>query len=606
MADGGGLDNTKPVQPKKGPTTIFTYRGKPYEFAVADPDKVVTSKGLAQESADALTQHLSLPYLQQIASTKSAASKLAPYVGREDDGSVKPFLTMNAKLEKAGAGYEAGKTYGAQAPLTLPEGYGVETIGMALSPAHEHNKFKVCPNSAACRDDCLGVTSGNYANASWWPRQNSKNRTQAFLSEPGALAVQLHNEIQLAKHAAASRGNKLAVRLNVLSDIDPRVHEALIKSNPDVDFYDYTKMNYDPIAPNHHYTYSSTGVSQPEGMNGVSEGVTNKNQNWKQMRQRLDTGSNVAMVFSHHEHLPREVHDVETGKVYKVIDGTTHDYRPLDAQPQGADGVIIGLRNLNKKLSSNNAHVKSNGFVVHYDPQLQMETNPKTGKPTGKPVRGPSPGVDKNGRNLPGETVPQNYRVSIAPQNLQKRASGGQVSGEHGDMHPDAAIHQFHNLDHFTSTDTAPLPKGHAPIRQYEYGGVVEGDRKISGGYAVGGSADDQDGPPQSDNRLKVAEVPGVNWERGDERLQQWDKQKLAVRPGDKGITYVANNQEDIDKHLGLTKPDTRFNFRLPKSKKADGGSASLVDQALKLTSKSGAMLPASVYSHAQQKPGRR
>ena len=32
----------------------------------------------------------------------------------------------------------------------------------------------------------------------------------------------------------------------------------------------------------------------------------------------------------------------------------------------------------------------------------------------------------------------------------------------------------------------------------------------------------------------------------------------------------------------------------------------SAVEQALKLTSKSGAMLPASVYSHAQQKPGRR
>jgi hypothetical protein len=349
-ADGGRIDEEAPMPAPvtSGPKTVFAYGGKQYEFAVTPPDKQITSKDLAAQTTDALQQHLALPARQQVANSKAAANKLAPYVGRDKKGAVKPFLTMNAKLEKASAGYEAGPRYDAQAPLELEGGVGVETIGMPLSPSYEHNKFKVCPNSAVCKDECLGVTSGNYAQADWWPRQNSKNRTQAFMSEPGALAVQLHNEIQNAKSAAAMRGNRLAVRLNVLSDIDPRVHETLIKANPDVDFYDYTKMNYDPIAPNHHYTYSSTGLSQPSGVNGLTDGVENKHQNWKQMRNRLDTGSNVAMVFSHKEHLPREVYDRETDKTYRVVDGTTHDYRPLDKQAEGSNGVIIGLQNLNK------------------------------------------------------------------------------------------------------------------------------------------------------------------------------------------------------------------------------------------------------------------
>jgi hypothetical protein len=501
-ADGGGIDDAAPIPTPvtSGPKTVFTSGGKQYEFAVTPPDKQITSKDLAAQTTDALQQHLSLPYMQQVANSKAAANKLAPYVGREKNGAVKPFLTMNAKLEKASAGYEAGPRYDAQAPLQLEGGVGVETIGMPLAPAYEHNKFKVCPNSAVCKDECLGVTSGNYAQADWWPRQNSKNRTHAFMSEPGALAVQLHNEIQNAKSAAAMRGNRLAVRLNVLSDIDPRVHETLIKANPDVDFYDYTKMNYDPIATetrNHHYTYSSTGLSQPAGVNGLTEGVENKHQNWKQMRQRLDTGSNVAMVFSHKEHLPREVYDRETDKTYRVVDGTTHDYRPLDKQAEGSNGVIIGLQNLNKTGKQDNAYKDSNGFVVHYDPQVQMVPNAKTGLPTKTPVKGPSPGVNKAGKSLPRPTFPTNYRVEIAPQGGEGRADGGAVNHGQQKIHPDYAAQQFHNYHIFNGPESAPLAKGERPA-QYAYGGPVEGDRELDDSGFYNAAAEAAQGIPQA------------------------------------------------------------------------------------------------------------
>jgi hypothetical protein len=461
---GKTITNALPGQPTR--TFIEPKAGNKHIFAVTDPNKQVTSKSLAAETSAALARHMSLPQAQQIANSKAAAEKLAPYIGKDSTGSVKPFLTMNAKLEKASAGYESGKGYEGVDPLQLEGGIGVKTIGLPLSPAYQHGKYKVCANAASCKENCLGQHSGNYSNADWWPQQNSLNKTHAFLSEPGALAIQLHNEIKREKYGAEMQGNKLAVRMNVLSDTDPRVWEPLIKAHPDVDFYDYTKMNYDPIAPNHHYTYSSTGASQPKEVTGLDKDIQNPNQNWKQSRQRLDTGSNVAMVFTHNDHLPNEVNDQETGKKYRVIDGTTHDYRPLDKQPEGTDGVIVGLRNLDHRLGRDVAAEKSKGFMVHYDPKIQMVPNKRTGEPTKTAMK------DDN-----GATIPTNRTVVISPQsqkvlphNLREgRAHGGAVGD---DLPPEYAIQQFHNFDKFNGSDTAPASN----TQKYAYGGPVEGD----------------------------------------------------------------------------------------------------------------------------------
>lgn len=476
-AEGGDVENSNSLE-FSGKTKTWALPGQPsrtfndpqsgnrHIFAVTDPNKEVTTKSLAAETNAALMRHLSLPQAQQIANSKAAAERLSPFIGKDNAGNVKPFLTMNAKLEKASAGYEGGKGYEGVDPLKLEGGIGVKTIGLPLSPAYQHGKYKVCANSASCKENCLGQHSGNYSNADWWPQQNSLNKTHAFLSEPGALTVQLHNEIKREKYAAEMQGNKLAVRMNVLSDTDPRVWEPLIKAHPDVDFYDYTKMNYDPIAPNHHYTYSSTGVSQPKNVTGLDKDIHNPHQNWKQSRQRLDTGSNVAMVFTHNDHLPHEVHDQETGKSYRVIDGTTHDYRPLDKQPEGADGVIIGLRNLDHRLGRDVAAEKSKGFMVHYDPKIQMVPNKRTGEPTKTAMKDDT-----------GATIPTNRTVVIAPQsqrpvphNLREgRASGGAVGD---DLPPEYAIQQFHNFDKFNGFDTPPSVKE----KKYTYGGPVEGD----------------------------------------------------------------------------------------------------------------------------------
>ena len=388
---------------------------------VAAPEHEVSTQSLAHAFNTAIAHHVGLPIHQRALNSRAVAERIKPFVGTDPGtGRPKPLLTSNAKLVKAKQGYEAGMGYEGQEPILMPDGRGVETVGLPLSPAAKAGKFKVCPNSKSCEDVCLGKTSGNYG-ASYavnWPRINSARKTNAMLHDPEAFAVRLHDEITQAKMQAGMEGNKLAVRLNTLSDLDPKVHEALIKSHPDVDFYDYTKMAYKPIAANHHYTYSSTGLTQPPGYNGIEEGegVHNPHQNWRKMRNHLDNGSNVAMVFSHPDHLPHEVHDEETGRRYKVVDGTTHDYRPLDAQPPGSPGVVVGLRNLSTKGKRDRAHIDSQGFIVRHDPQLMPEINERTGKPTGKPLRGPSPGKKANGTAYPGPTYPQNHVVTIPTQ----------------------------------------------------------------------------------------------------------------------------------------------------------------------------------------------
>lgn len=301
-----------------------------------------------------------------------ANQRLAPILGVGVDGKTKRLLTTNGKLLKTETGIEGGT------PIELPDGRNIESAGLAISPAFKVGKFSTCPNSASCAQECLGKTSGGYfaygggadLDAMKGTRLRSFRMTQAMFREPEAFAIKLNEEIFSLKKAAEKNGNALAIRLNVLSDIDPKVHKSIIDANPDVLFYDYTKMKYRPVAPNHHYTYSSTGLSQKAGLNGLTVDVDNPHSNWSQMRQWLDGGQNVAMAFSSKKGLPESVIDEVTGKVYRVVDGDAYDFRPMDAQPQGSDGVIIGLKNKAMTRKESMAAQDSNGFFVQYDPKL--------------------------------------------------------------------------------------------------------------------------------------------------------------------------------------------------------------------------------------------
>jgi len=335
------------------------------------PEGKANTNSLREAFKRGIERHLSLPEDQRIANSRAALRTLEPYMGRNKDGSQPALLSQNAKLLKAQAGTKD------KAPIQLDDGRGVETIGLSLYPDYREGEMKLCPNSASCRDECLGKTSGQYSEAFSGSqekkggisvRQRALNRTKAMMREPEAFAVRLWDDIESARRMAERNGNHLGVRLNTLSDLNPVIHEPIIKNQPDVSFYDYSKMGWNPVADNHHYTHSSTGLTQ--------DGINNPHTNWRKMRRFLDRGDNVAMVFSGSKELPSFVHDQETGKRYKVVDGKSHDFRPLDIQPEGEDGAIVGLTNLKSTGKRNTAHIDSKGFFVHYDPKKHGDTVP--------------------------------------------------------------------------------------------------------------------------------------------------------------------------------------------------------------------------------------
>jgi hypothetical protein len=433
MADGGMPDDMATAMPQMQPQAAPQMPQR-RQFSIASQAEPVseiptempksdtsnpTTMSLATAFDNAISHHLSLSRGDRILNSKEAINRLAPHVGMRKDNTLVPLLGKNEKLLKTETGYKG------EEPVTWHDGRGIEAAGLALSPSFEVNKFNTCPNSASCKDECLGKTSGNYFKVGGGrdlsefkgPRLNSLNKTLGMINEPEAFAVRLYDEIAAKKREAEMNGNILGVRLNVLSDINPRVHQSIIKAFPDVAFYDYTKMAYKPIADNHHYTYSSTGVSQPD--------VQNSNSNWNRMRRVLDTGENVAMAFTDKEHLPESIFDEETQKRYKVINGDTHDFRPLDRVADGEDGVIIGLKNKKGFGSESEAHKESGGFFVKYDPGRM-----KTAKGTYE--RHPSQGLGPSGKPKLGPTKVTNTEVKIMPQKKQQvpMTNDGMKEGE--------------------------------------------------------------------------------------------------------------------------------------------------------------------------------
>ena len=351
------------IQSLQAPDPTAKFKG--YKFASLDEGEATTQK-LAEIVKNAIDRHISLPPNERVQNSLKAIKALEPYLGKRKDGSPIALIGKNSKLEKSMKGYKGGE------PITLPDGRGIETTGISMFPAYKEENFSLCPNSASCEKQCLGKYSGNFyalgggqdPDAIKGPRRRAYNRTIAFLREPEAFAIRAFDDIDIAKRQAAQYGNHLGVRMNVLSDIHPEVYRPIMENHPDVSFYDYTKMAYRRILPNHHLTYSSTGLTQDD--------VQNPWTNWGRMRRVLDRGDNVAMVFTNKQRvLPSYVHDSETGKRYKVIDGRTHDFRPLDslsAEP-GTAGMIVGLSNLKAFGSREKAHKDSKGFFVKYDPQ---------------------------------------------------------------------------------------------------------------------------------------------------------------------------------------------------------------------------------------------
>ena len=207
--------------------------------------------------------------------------------------------------------------YYSQTKMAKGERFGYKTAILHLAP-YKLSGRNVCPKaSAACAAACLNTSGRGQMNS---VQDARVNKTNAFWQDRLKFLKDLDAEIkQLSKRAGAA-GFKFAVRLNGTSDLPWHRYmldgQNLMQLNPDVQFYDYTKVfNYlDHGVKNYYVVYSHSGVNNSECSRALRKGV------------------NVAYVFK--DKLPKKF------KGRKVIDGDKHDLRFKEKQR----GVIIGLR----------------------------------------------------------------------------------------------------------------------------------------------------------------------------------------------------------------------------------------------------------------------
>lgn len=206
-----------------------------------------------------------------------------------------------------------------------------------FAPADLSGK-EVCPKrTAGCTAACLNTAGrggifkkGETTNVI---QQARIRKTKAFFENRSAFMSALLKEISSTIKKANKLGLTPVFRLNGTSDLAWEKYEILEGRNifqmfPDVQFYDYTKVNNRKVKhiPNYHLTFSKADGNDMD------------------VRIALSNGMNVAAVF----------HNVpETYLGRPVINGDETDLRFLDPK-----GVIVGLKAKGK------AKKDTTGFVV--------------------------------------------------------------------------------------------------------------------------------------------------------------------------------------------------------------------------------------------------
>lgn len=226
---------------------------------------------------------------------------------------VKTLLTSgkrNVKLAKSDA---AGK--------------GIETVGLTLAPS-DRSGFNVCQfASVICRMVCLMFTGHNTFAA---VHRAQVAKTRAFFLHRAEFKRKLFAEIFHARAAAHKRGNRLAVRLNLLSDVPwERVYPELFMAFSDVIFYDYTKVPNRVVPANYYLTFSRSESNEDTALLEFARGL------------------NIAVVFESDD-LP------DTWRGIPVVSGDKTDLRFLDPAR-----VVVGLY-----AKGSRARADQSGFVV--------------------------------------------------------------------------------------------------------------------------------------------------------------------------------------------------------------------------------------------------
>lgn len=218
--------------------------------------------------------------------------------------------------------------------MKLGKEKSILNYGLSLSPERVSGVVNLCPHSTkGCRSLCINVSGNGY-----YPKiqQSRILKTKFFVENPEAFLTLLQSEIEEAKALADKQDMKLAIRLNVFSDVPwEQAVPWLFTRNPDVVFYDYTKdWNRANLPSNYSLTYSA------------SENTTDT-----EIENVLNDDGNVAIVA-----------DLLDGAAptlwndYTVVNGDLSDYRPSDPE-----GSVVFLKPKGRARSA--TKVPRGGFI---------------------------------------------------------------------------------------------------------------------------------------------------------------------------------------------------------------------------------------------------
>jgi hypothetical protein len=198
--------------------------------------------------------------------------------------------------------------------------------GLSLAPAHTSG-YEVCQGASdGCRKACLFTAGqGRFENV----QRARIAKTRLFFQNRDAFKAMLYADIERWQAKATRKGVKLAIRLNVLSDLPwERIFPDMFVRFADVQFYDYTKVAGRKVPANYHLTFSRSESNETTA------------------RKELASGRNVTVVFR-----DKTLPTMWFGK--PVVSGDTHDLRFLDSK-----GAVVGL------YAKGRARTDQSGFVI--------------------------------------------------------------------------------------------------------------------------------------------------------------------------------------------------------------------------------------------------
>ena len=230
-------------------------------------------------------------------------------------------------------------------------GKGFRTLGLSLAPHKSAGVGNVCTHASP---GCIGACLDHQGMASVWDSIAiaRKKRTKLFYYDRQWFLERLKVEIDSKLKTAGSAGLRLAVRLNVLSDVPwEKIAPSIFSDFPSVQFYDYTKnpKRAGLLLPNYWLTFSRSEI------------------NHKDCLHILRNGGNVAVPFADLsasyvgnraglQTLPT------TWEGYHVINGDESDLRFQDTRGR-KHGRVVGLK-LKAHSTAERQQAIASGFAV--------------------------------------------------------------------------------------------------------------------------------------------------------------------------------------------------------------------------------------------------